>query len=180
METVAWNTIRGDSDIYNWPSNRTVDAASFMGIIQQKTRLGLDLPTEAQWEYACRAGTTSKYNNGGSTTNDLNVLGRYSENRNDGKGGYSEHTAVGSYLPNAWGFYDMHGNVWEWCLDWRGSLSNGADPEGPVSGSARVIRGGSWFNGAGNCPSYGRNSMNPLNDNMCVYHGFRLACSAGL
>jgi formylglycine-generating enzyme required for sulfatase activity len=178
VEYVSWNMIRGSSDVYNWPSNRTVDAASFMGIIQQKTGLGLDLPTEAQWEYACRAGTTSKYNNGGSTTNDLNVLGRYLDNRNDGKGGYSEHTTVGSYLPNAWGLYDMHGNVFEWCLDWRGSLSNGTDPEGPVSGSYRVVRGGRWNYDGYDCPSSYRFNNYPSNGSNGG--GFRVACSAGL
>ena len=176
VEMVSWNTIRGDSDIYNWPSNRTVDAASFMGIIQQKTGLGLDLPTEAQWEYACRAGTTSAYNNGGSTTNDLNVLGRYSGNRNDGKGGYSEHTTVGSYLPNVWGLYDMHGNVFEWCLDWIGSLLNGTDPVGSVSGSIRVLRGGSCYYDASTCTSSYRYGSTPSDDSS--YDGFRLACSA--
>ena len=180
VERVSWNTIRGDSDIYNWPSNRTVDAASFMGIIRQKTGLGLDLPTEAQWEYACRAGTTSAYNNGGSTTNDLNVLGRYSGNRNDGKGGYSEHTTVGSYLPNAWGLYDMHGNVREWCLDWYlyGSSLNGTDPEGPASGADRILRCGSWNLDAGYCASSFRRYYTPSHNLYST--GFRLACSAGL
>ena len=176
VEYVSWNTIRGNSDIYNWPSNRTVDAASFMGIIQQKTGLGLDLPTEAQWEYACRAGTTSAYNNGGSTTNDLNVLGRYVNNQNDGKGGYSQHTTVGSYLPNAWGLYDLHGNVFEWCLDWYGSLSNGMDPVGSASEWYRVMRGGGWGIIAIGCSSSHRGCAYPSSYNNS--YGFRLACSA--
>jgi formylglycine-generating enzyme required for sulfatase activity len=178
VEYVSWNTIRGNSSIYNWPSNRTVDAASFMGIIQQKAGLGLDLPTEAQWEYACRAGTTSKYNNGGSTTNDLNVLGRYRNNRNDG---YSQHTTVGSYLPNAWGLYDMHGNVFEWCLDWRGTLSNGTDPEGPASGNDnkhRVSRGCSYntaYDTKQNATVY-RNGVTPVANSSLA--GCRLWCPA--
>ena len=157
VERVWWNTIRGSSDTYNWPDSSAVDANSFMGRLRARTGLEFDLPTEAQWEYACRAGTTSGYNNGGSTANDLNQLGRYRDNRSDGKGGYTDaHTTVGSYQPNAWGLYDMHGNAWEWCLDWYGSLTDGVtDPGGPSSGSRsfRVVRGGSWSSFANYCSS---------------------------
>jgi formylglycine-generating enzyme required for sulfatase activity len=170
--------IRGNSDSYNWPNIKTVDANSFVGLLRSKTGLSFDLPTEAQWEYACRAGTMSSYNNGGNTEADLKTLGRYSGNRNDGRGGYSEHTTVGSYAPNAWGLYDMHGNVYEWSLDWNGSLSNGTDPLGPVSGSYRVLRGGLWDGDASYCPSSRRNSNPPSINN--YFNGFRLACSAGL
>jgi formylglycine-generating enzyme required for sulfatase activity len=159
---------------------KTVDPNSFVGLLRSKTGLSLDLPTEAQWEYACRAGTTSSYNNGGNTESDLATLGRYWDNRNDGRGGYSEHTTVGSYAPNAWGLYDMHGNVWESCLDWYGSLANGTDgtdPLGPVSGWYRVSRGGGWCYGASYCPSsYRDHSPSADNENI----GFRVACSAGL
>ena len=164
VEQVSWNRIRGDSSAYNWPSSTSVDPSSFMGLIQARTGLKFDLPTEAQWEYACRAGTTSDYNNGGNTTNDMKLVGRYSANRSDGKGGYSQHTTVGSYLPNAWGLYDMHGNVDEWCLDWRGNLTSGVtDPVGPGSNvySARIIRGGGWDNGARACVSTNRASGIP-------------------
>ncbi len=182
VEYVSWNTIRGNSDSYNWPNVKTVDPNSFVGLLRSKTGLSLDLPTEAQWEYACRAGTTSSYNNGGNTEADLKTLGRYRGNQNDGRGGYSQHTTVGSYAPNAWGLYDMHGNVDEWCLDWLGSLSNGMDPIGPVSGSTRVMRGGSWNEDANNCTSSSR-SIDHYN--YYPFHneydqGFRLACSAGL
>ena len=180
VEYVSWNTIRGNSDSYNWPNVKTVDPNSFVGLLRSKTGLSLDLPTEAQWEYACRAGTTSSYNNGGNTEADLKTLGRYSGNRNDGRGGYSEHTKVGSYAPNDLGLYDMHGNVWEWCLDWYGSLSNGSDPIGSVSGSYRVIRGGGWNDGASNCTSSYRNSRTPSGSLIYDGYGFRLACSAGL
>ena len=178
VEYVSWNTIRGNSDSYNWPNVKTVDPNSFVGLLRSKTGLSLDLPTEAQWEYACRAGTTSSYNNGGNTEADLKTLGRYSGNRNDGRGGYSEHTKVGSYAPNDLGLYDMHGNVWEWCLDWYGSLSNGSDPIGSVSGSYRVLRGGSWYYDASYCTSSYRFNRAPS----CNSYdgGFRLACSAGL
>ena len=178
VELVSWNIIRGNSSTHNWPSVTTVDANSFMGKIRAKTGLTFDLPTEAQWEYACRAGTTSEYNNGGSTEADLALLGRYLGNQNDGRGGYSKYTKVGSYTPNAWGLYDMHGNVWEWCLDWDGYLSSSTDPKGPTSGSLRVKRGGSWFDSADDCASSNRSFYFPSytsND-----YGFRLACPTGL
>ena len=146
VEQVSWNTIRGYSDTHNWPNSAAVHPNSFMGRLQKRTGLEFDLPTEAQWEYACRAGTTSDYNNGGNSEDDLKQLGRYMDNRSDDKGGYSDgHTTVGSYLPNAWGLYDMHGNVSEWCLDWHVGLTSGlTDPVGSFSGSGRVGRGGGW------------------------------------
>jgi hypothetical protein len=162
VERVTWNTIRGDSSIYDWPTSANVDPTSFMGRLRVRAGLTFDLPTEAQWEYACRAGTTSAYNNGGDTEADLKLLGRYCGNTSDGKGGCSEHTIVGSYMPNAWGLYDMHGNVWEWCLDWWGTLAYGTDPKGgSSSGSDRVLRGGGWSNGADSCSSSNRNHYTP-------------------
>jgi formylglycine-generating enzyme required for sulfatase activity len=163
VEQVSWNTIRGDSSTYNWPGSANVDSSTFIGKLQARTGLNFDLPTEAQWEYACRAGTTSTYNNGGDTENDLKQLGRYSGDKSDGKGGYTDvHTKVGSYEPNAWGLYDMHGNVWEWCLDWHGNLSSGVtDPRGSSSGSSRVLRGSSWGINAGLCASSYRSGYSP-------------------
>ena len=125
VDNVSWDTIRGNSSIYDWPRSSNVAPYSFMGRLRARTGLNFDLPTEAQWEYACRAGTTSKFNNGGDTEDDLKQLGRYRDNLSDGKGEYLTSTTVGSYLPNAWGLYDMHGNIWEWCLDWYGDLSSG-------------------------------------------------------
>lgn len=188
VENVSWNIIRGNSSTHNWPSVTTVYADSFMGTLRAKTGLTFDLPTEAQWEYACRAGTTSKYNNGWNLEADLKKLGRYDGNTSDGRGGYSQHTKVGSYTPNAWGLYDMHGNVWEWCLDWDGSLddgssglSSGTDPKGPTWGELRMKRGGSWGDLAKNCTSSSRDSDIPSNSNnySAYYIGFRLACPAG-
>ena len=180
VEFVSWNTIRGDSSTYNWPGSSNVDLNSFMGRLRARTGLDFDLPTEAQWEYACHAGTSTDYSNGtnygGNYSNDpnLNLLGRYSYNRSDGKGGYTDaHTTVGSYLPNAWGLYDMHGNVWEWCLDWYGSLSSPmTDPSGSSSGANRVTRGGSWIYGASSCISSYRSYNFPSYS--YDYIGFRL------
>ena len=174
VEQVSWNAIRGNSSTYNWPASANVDSNSFVGRLQTRTGLNFDLPTEAQWEYACRAGTTSTYNNGGDTENDLRELGRYYGNRSDGKGGYTDaHTKVGSYEPNAWGRYDMHGNVWEWGLDWYGDLSSGVtNPVGSSSGSYRVVRGGSWGSNAGRCTSSGRSNYGPSYESSSF--GFRL------
>jgi len=96
------------------------------------------LPTEAQWEYACRAGTTTDYSWG----DDINASqANYSDSNNN------RPLNVGQYAPNPWGFFDMHGNVWEWTADWYGAYPTGnpvVDPTGPASGSNRVLRGGSW------------------------------------
>ena len=175
VEKVSYDMIRGSSNGASWPSSSDVDSTSFMGKLRARTGLAFDLPTESQWEYACRAGTTSDYNNGGSTTNDLNVLGRYQDNQSDGSGGYSaKHTSVGSYLANAWGLYDMHGNVWEWCLDWSGgTLSGGNDPEGPSTGGSRRLRGGSWYVIANNCTSASATGSTPSLQHNHV--GFRIA-----
>ena len=192
VEKVSYDMIRGKNAGAKWPASSAVDSSSFIGKIRERTGIeGFDLPTEAQWEYACRAGTTSKYNNGGDVEADLRKLGRFLFNQAgrawkesdasfakqepDGKGGCSErHTVVGSYLPNAWGLYDMHGNVWERCLDWRGDLSSGmTEPVGSSSGSHRMLRGGSWSSDAGRCPSSYRSYDYPSNE----YNdrGFRLA-----
>ena len=163
VEYVSWNDIRGNSSTYNWPNVTTVYSSSFIGKLQAKTGLNFDLPTESQWEYACRARTTSDYNDGGSTGDDLKMLGRFNGNLAEGRGGYGEHTTVGSYMPNAWGLYDMHGNVLEWCLDWYGGLNGDAvtDWTGASSGSDRVRRGGSWNLSAEFARSSSRNGYAP-------------------
>ena len=197
VEYVTYNAIRGSTLGAAWPNGdtrRQVDATSFMGKLRSRTGLTFDLPTEAQWEYTCRAGTDSALNNGKNLTNTqtdsaMAEVGRYNSNRNDSKGGYTDaHTEVGSYRPNAWGFYDMHGNVAEWCLDWwtTMSVSPVTDPMGPTSGSYRLVRGGCW-NGnnsyagyAAACRSayrsyyYGYNNSTPGQANN--YWGFRVCC----
>ena len=144
VESVSWNMIRGNSSTNDWPTVKTVDANSFVGRIQTRTGLPFDLPTEAQWEYACRAGTTGNFNNG----SDYDLLGRITSTQNDLRGGFSQHTVVGRYLSNTWGLYDMHGTVYEWCLDWYEGIDTrtaASNPDGAASGSYRIRRGGGWY-----------------------------------
>ena len=109
------------------------------------------LPTEAQWEYACRAGTTTAYSWG----NDINsTRANYNWDGGGTSGNDFKQTRdVGQYAANPWGFFDMQGNVWEWVSDWKANYLIGAqtDPEGPASGSLRVVRGGSWYDGGAAC-----------------------------
>ena len=187
VDKVSYNDIRGTLLGTNWPANAQVDTDSFLGKIRARTALNFDLPTEAQWEYACRAGTTTALNNGrdlSSTSQDaaMDEVGRYRYNQNDRKGGYSSfYATVGSYVPNAWGLYDMHGNVYEWCLDWYGSYATGAvtDPVGSASGSYRVVRGGDYGHDAQCCRSASRMGDISSGRNYSFMLGFRLCCSAG-
>ena len=160
---VTLEQIRGKG----WPSVTVPAAATFLGKLLAKCKsandrgdftesvAGLDIPTSFQWEYACRAGTlgafntTNEYDNTSESgqASQMMQLGRYFGNRDtDGKGGYTGyHTAVGSYLPNAWGLYDMHGNVWERCRDLKLTdvrTCEIKDPKGALSGSVQILKGG--------------------------------------
>jgi formylglycine-generating enzyme required for sulfatase activity len=212
MEKVCYNEIRNAANsttanaAYNWPNDP--NPSSFLGLLRSKSGLDFDLPSEAQWEFAARAGNGVGYWNDGTPIlnanpdANLNLLGRYE--RNGGKVlsgtsyvdpaancGVTNGTAiVGSYLPNAWGIYDMHGNVWEWCLDWYEDNINahgGAvniDPSAPAktlsgaSGAYRMRRGGTWISEAGYCRSACRNCSAP--DYRNINGGFRVPCTAGL
>ena len=162
---VSYDNIRGSSNGAKWPSSAAVDATSFIGKLQARTKLNFDLPTEAQWEYACRAGTTTTYYWGNSMNGDY---AWYTSNSS------SKSHPVGTKKPNAWGLYDMSGNVWEWCLDWySSSLAYGTDPKGSSSGSGRVLRGGSGSNNESHCTSSYRASNYP--SNYYSHNGFRLS-----
>ncbi len=128
------------------------------------------LPTEAEWEYACRAGTTTKYSFGDDESN-LGDYAWYGDNSD------ANTHPVGGKKPNAWGLYDMHGNVWEWCQDWYGDYPSGSvtDPSGATSGSYRVFRGGGWSSTAEICRSANRGGGYPSFRVSCF--GFRVCLS---
>ena len=129
------------------------------------------LPTEAQWEYACRAGTKKAYSFGDDETQ----LGQYAWFDGNTAGEKYAHK-VGLKKPNPWGLYDMHGNVWEWCSDCYGNaLPGGTDPVGLEGGSGRGIRGGGWRNDPGYCRSSHRGCDIPSHRDNGL--GFRVARS---
>ena len=130
---------------------------------------GCRLPTEAEWEYACRADTTTECSFG----DDPAPLGDYAW-FHENSGGQTQ--PVGTKQPNGWGLHDMHGNVWEWCQDWFSNYSAGSDtdPTGPESGKrGRVLRGGSWINKPRYCRSAFRDVDHPVNRG--DLGGFRVA-----
>ena len=211
MEGVCYNEIRisgyryddGELARYSWPSNPA--PASFLGRLRAKTGLDFDLPSEAQWEFAARAGHGSGFWNDGSEVlnsySDANLkrLARFNGNPSvvgssssvDGAVSPSEGTAiVGSYAPSTWGLYDMHGNVYEYCLDWyvedMSSLDGrvNIDPQHPdkmlsgVAGSNRAARGGGWVAEAYKCRASYRFGQGATGRDLSI--GFRVVCTAGL
>lgn len=142
--------------------------------------MGCRLPTEAEWEYACRAGSKTHFNTGNNlTTDQANYNGNYPYN-NNAKGICREKTLeVGNFAPNAWGLFDMHGNVWEWCSDRYGEYPSTAltNPKGlsEAEGFKRVIRGGSWYYSADECRSAYRNYDPPIRHDDGI--GFRVVFS---
>ena len=213
VEQVSYNEIRNSNNsttadaTYDWPADPNPN--SFLGLLRTKTGIDdFDLPSEAQWEFAARAGNgDTKWGDGSGILNadkdeNLDLLGRYE--RDGGKvqngtsyanpaqscGATNGTAIVGSYAPNAWGLYDMHGNVWEWCLDWyadditaHGGKVN-IDPATPAntlsgaSGATRVNRGGGWGNAAGYSRPAFRSGNTPTN--RYSNGGFRLYCQGGL
>ena len=144
LHNVSWEEIRGSSDLYNWPMTPVVDPSTFMGRLQAKTGLPFDLPTEAEWEYSCKAGTTTRYSFGEGNTAAERAPYMWTVGNDDSFNGMQE---VGGKLPNPWGLFDMHGNVWNICRDWSASYPNSdqqTDPMGPTSGTTRVLRGGDF------------------------------------
>lgn len=143
------------------------DCQEFIKKLNAKTDGGYRLPTEAEWEYACRAGTTTAYSFGDKITpKDANYL--------DSELGKPVAVPIGSYKPNAFGLYDMHGNVWEWCEDWYGDYPEGAvtDPKGPAK-KGRVLRGGSFYGDESEARSSNRVINTPSGRSSGL--GFRLA-----
>ncbi len=159
-----WRQVCGNNPSRFKHANRPVETVSwencvdFCWKLRQKTSRRFRLPTEAEWEYACRAGTATVYHSG----NDLSALRKVGWcSYNDTQGSARETQPVGQLEPNAWGLFDMHGNVWEWCNDWYGSYERGEqqDPVGPGFGVAHVLRGGSWYYGPRFCRSARRARM---------------------
>lgn len=194
VECVSYAMLRGSNNGSQWPvsygvddtcefsmkkgkNEKKVEYPTFFFSLRNKTgnAIVFDLPTEAQWEYACRAGTTTALNNGKDLTDtencsNMDEIGRYGCNGGFDKG----PVAVGSYPPNAWGLYDMHGNVCEWCLDWYiYQLKPETDPVGANQGDHRVLKGGCFRNHARLCRSAFRYELFGKPDRACNYFGFR-------
>lgn len=154
------------------------DAVEFCNHLSEKDGNEYRLPTDAEWEYACRAGTTTITAFGDLLSADqANFGGGFSINT-PGKKCLWKTTPVGSYSPNAWGLYDMHGNVMEWCLDYHSGYKNefAVDPRGPEHGTHRVVRGGSWAHFRRDCSSGYRFGKTPDFRNPTV--GFRVVSFA--
>jgi formylglycine-generating enzyme required for sulfatase activity len=175
MGTRPW---QGKQYVQDGPDNPATyvswhDAVEFCRKLSQQEGVEYRLPTEAQWEYACRAGTTTAYSFG----DDVSQLGQYAWYlKNAWDSGEKYAHGVGQKLPNRWGLFDMHGNVWEWCQDWNapyGSKKALTDPLGPAQGNSRVLRGGSFHLGSQFARSANRNDNNP--GNRSVSNGFRVA-----
>ena len=178
-----WQAIMGSNPSYFQPPNYTLDTSrpveqvSWNYIAGFNTATGLRLPSEAEWEYACRGGTTTAfhsmpgYPNG---TNDDSLLGNIAWYDSNNAGSDRTHAVAGK-AANAFGMYDMSGNVWEWCNDWYESYAAGnvTDPAGPSSGWLRVLRGGSWFYYSVSCRSSYRLSAGPADRDLSI--GFRAA-----
>jgi len=174
MGTTPWegmaSVARGGENAANWIAWH--GAVEFCRRLSAATGQCVCVPTEAEWEYACRVGTTTRFYYGDDDGYD--DLGEYAWYESNAYNSGAKHAQpVGRKKPNAWGLYDMHGNVWEWCADWRGESYQSDDvhdPKGPPSGQTRVLRGGSWVNSPQDCraahrgwntPDY-RNGLNGL------------------
>ena len=177
---------KGDNrPLENLNFNGVTASGGFFDILNARTGRTFGLPTEAQWEYACRAGTNTDLNDGedltnGTTDSKMAEVGRYSDNTNDKKGGYpsyDQHTVVGLYTPNAWGLYDMHGNVHEYCRDfitpYTGTESV-TDQVGLTDYSWVTTRGGSYGTGAMQCRSAARKFVTKSSSSSKNLHGFRV------
>jgi eukaryotic-like serine/threonine-protein kinase len=179
-----WNAVMDAEPSYFKGANRPVESVTWLDCTEFCTKMScllegrvtVRLPSEAEWEYACRAGTATEYHFGNRITTDLaNYDGNYSFNDSPKGISRKETTDVGVFPANAWGLFDVHGNVWEWCRDAKRPYTAADYIESDVqtSGDTRVLRGGSWRYGPGNCRAAYR-SRNALTYRGCNC-GFR-AC----
>lgn len=167
-----WDKVMGSKPSYFKGNDRPVEQVNWKNCQEFITRFSelsgksYRLPTEAEWEYACRAGTTA------SRFGDIDEIAWYESNSQ------GETHPVGQKKPNAWGLYDMLGNIWEWCNDWYGKYPNTkvTDPVGPPSGKGRVLTGGCFNSPPGIIRAALRNTI--MTDSRCNYTGCRLALSA--
>jgi len=181
-----WKAIMGNNPSKFKGDNLPVEQVSWNDCQEFISKLNLQeggnkyrLPTEAEWEYACRAGTTTPFSTGSCISADQANYDGNCPMQGCSKGIYRKKTIdVASFSPNSWGLYDMHGNVWEWCQDWFGDYpsSHITDSEGLSDGLLRVYRGGSWGYGARRCRSAVRRRFTPGRSRF--YLGFRFARTA--
>ncbi len=179
-----WQAVMGNTPSYfkgekNLPVEQVSwdDCQAFIKKLRETDKKPFRLPTEAEWEYACRAGTTTPFHFGETiSTDQANYNGDTYAN---GKAGVNrgKTTPVGSFPANAWGLHDMHGNVFQWCQDWKGGYppNDVVDPPGPDAGNARIVRGGSWFFSPESCRSGSRDFAAP--DLRAWWLGFRVSFS---
>ena len=169
---------RGDHPEYPVVSISYFDVERFLDKLNEVSHAyHFRLPTEAEWEYACRAGTTTPFSHGSILDDTLANFNAKVPSKYAASGKFLEHpTPVAFYAPNPWGLYDMHGNVWEWVSDWHGPYAKEklTDPEGPAYGKEKIIRGGSWFFGADHARSANRRTHEPKLWGFSI--GFRIVC----
>ncbi|MDB9391060.1 SUMF1/EgtB/PvdO family nonheme iron enzyme [Microcystis aeruginosa] len=160
------------------------EATEFCKRLSRETKREYRLPSEAEWEYACRAGTTTPFYFGETITGELANYNAGYTYAGEAKGEYRQQTTpVGQFPPNAFGLYDMHGNVWEWCADTWHDNYDGAPRDGSVwikngDDNRSPLRGGSWYNNPNYCRSAYRDYYNRRDDSNFIF-GFRVVCGAG-
>ncbi len=180
MHTTPWLGEKYVQDGADFPATYVSwdDATEFCKKLSALEHKTYRLPTEAEWEYACRAGTQTKYSFGDKET-DLGAYAWYDGLFGNGNAKREQYPhAVGTRKPNPWGLFDMHGNAVEWCSDWLDTYyfekSPPADPQGPETGERKSVRGGCWLADASFCSSSDRGSELPAA--RIDYLGFRVLC----